>query len=118
MKAMTSRRFVTALTIAVVATFVSTLTAQAQSQTVDPVAVQTLKRMTDYLAGLKQFSVHTQNTLEDQLDSGQRIDFDIGSKVVVSRPNKVHSKRTGELIHQDFYYDGKTMTLYSPTDRL
>ena len=45
MIAMTSRRFVTVLTIALVTTIVSTLTAQAQSQTVDPVAVQTLKRM-------------------------------------------------------------------------
>ena len=45
----------------------------------DPAATQILKRMTDYLGGLKQFSVHTQNTLEDMLDSGHRVDFDVSA---------------------------------------
>ena len=43
---------------------------RAQTPTVDPAATQILKRMTDYVGSLKQFSVHTQNTLEDALDSG------------------------------------------------
>jgi hypothetical protein len=118
MVAMTLRKSVVVLTITLMATSVSILAAQAQDSMVDTAAVHLLKRMTDYMSGLKQFSVHTQNTLEDQLESGQRIDFDIGANVVVSRPNKLHSERAGELIHQDFYYDGKTMTLYSPVDRI
>jgi hypothetical protein len=92
--------------------------AGAQAAAVDPVAVQTLKRMIDYLGSLKQFSVHTQITLEDLLPSGQRTDSDISADVMISRPNKLHAERKGELFEQVFYYDGKTLTLYNPTDQV
>jgi hypothetical protein len=74
--------------------------------------------MTDYLGSLKQFSVRTQNTLEDVLDSGQRVDFDVSASVIISRPNKLRADRRGELIDQIFYYDGKTLTLYNPSDKV
>jgi len=90
---------------------------RAQAPAVDPAAVQTLKRMTDYLGSLKQFSVHTQNTLEDLLDSGHRVDFDVSANVIVSRPNKLRAERKGELVDQVFTYDGKTLTLYNPSDK-
>jgi hypothetical protein len=91
---------------------------RAQAPAVDPVAVQILQRMTDYLGSLQQFSLHTQNTLEDLLESGQRVDFDISASVIISRPNKLRSERRGELIDQAFYYDGKTLTLYNSSDKV
>ncbi|MGA9534943.1 MAG: DUF2092 domain-containing protein, partial [Desulfobacterales bacterium] len=77
---------------------------RAQAPTVDPAATQTLKRMTDYLGGLQKFSVHTQNTLEDELDSGHRVDLDVSANVIVSRPNKLYAERKGDLVDQVFYY--------------
>jgi len=88
---------------------------RAEAPAVDPDATEILKRMTDYLGSLKQFSVHTQNTLEDVLDSGHRIDLDVSASVTLSRPNKLRSERKGDLIDQIFYYDGKTLTLYNPS---
>ena len=92
--------------------------ARAQAPAVDPAATKILKRMTDYLGSLKQFSVRTQNTLEDLLDSGQRVDFDVSASVIISRPNKLRAERKGDLISQIFYYNGKTLTLYNPTDKV
>ncbi|MEN8752964.1 MAG: DUF2092 domain-containing protein [Desulfobacterales bacterium] len=100
--------------LALVATVSTEIRAQATA--VDPAATQILQRMTEYLGSLQQFSVHTQNTLEDELDSGHRIDYDISAKVIISRPNKLHAERKGDLTDQVFYYDGKTLTLYNPTD--
>lgn len=91
---------------------------RAQSPAVDPAATKILQRMTDYLGGLQQFSVHTQNTLEDILDSGHRVDFDVSANVIVSRPNKLRAERKGDLIDQIFYYDGKTLTLYNPANKV
>ena len=91
---------------------------RAQAPAVDPAATKILKRMTDYLGSLKQFSVRTQNTLEDLLDSGQRVDFDVSASVIISRPNKLRAERKGDLISQIFYYNGKTLTLYNPTDKV
>lgn len=91
---------------------------RAQTQAVDPAATQILKRMTDYLGGLKQFSVHTQNTLEDVLDTGQRVDFAVSASVIVSRPNKLRAERKGDLMSQVLFYNGKTLTLYNPADKV
>ncbi|MCB2170202.1 MAG: DUF2092 domain-containing protein [Deltaproteobacteria bacterium] len=85
---------------------------RAQETSVDPAATQILKRMTDYLGSLQEFSVHTQNTVEDLLESGQRIDSDVAAHVIVKRPNKLLSERSDDLAKQFFYYDGRTLTLY------
>ena len=74
--------------------------------------------MTDYLGGQQKFSVHTQNTLEDELDSGHRVDLDVSANVIVSRPNKLYAERKGDLVDQVFYYNGKTLTLYNPSDKV
>jgi hypothetical protein len=108
--------FFAAGVLALSATVVTDVRAQAPA--VDPAAVQILKRMTEYIGSLQQFSVHTQNTLEDLLDSGQRIDFDVAASVVLSRPNKLRAERRGDLVSQAFYYDGKTLTLYNPSDKV
>jgi hypothetical protein len=91
---------------------------RAQAQAVDPAATKILKGMTDYLGSLKQFSVRTQSTLEDLVDSGHRVDLEVSASVIVSRPNKIRAERKGELIDQVFYYNGKTLTLYNPSDKV
>jgi hypothetical protein len=98
----------------------STIYTDARSQTdqVDPAAVQILKKMTDYLGSLKKFSVHTQTTFEDLLESGHRVDFEISANVIISRPNKLHAERKGDLVDQVFYYDGKTLALHNPSDKV
>jgi len=98
---------------AVVAIALSPVLAQAQATGIDQAAVKILQKMTDYMGGLKQFSVHTQVTYEDELTSGQRVDYDVSAIATISRPDKFHSKRSGELLSQTFYYDGKNLTLFN-----
>jgi hypothetical protein len=89
--------------------------ASAQNSAVDPAAVQILKRMTDFMDGLQKFSVKTQNTIEDEYGPGHRVDRDLVASVTVKRPNKLIAVRSGELMNQRFFYDGKTLTLYNPS---
>jgi len=96
----------------------ASLTTQVWAQAVDPAATKMLQQMTDYLGNLAAYSVHTQNTLEHQLDSGQRIDEDISVSMTLSRPDKLQSKRLGGLIIQAFYYDGKTLTLNNQNENV
>ncbi|MGB9440880.1 MAG: DUF2092 domain-containing protein [Desulfobacterales bacterium] len=117
----TSKKRIPFLTVmALVIIGISTLPSisPATGSSIDPPADQILRKMCDYLGSLQQFSVHTQNTLEDTLDSGHRFDFDIAAKVVVSRPNKLRAERSGDLVDQIFFYDGKTLTLYNPSDKV
>jgi hypothetical protein len=89
--------------------------ALAQTPTVDPAAVRTLKRMTDFLDGLQQFSVQTQSVIEELHVSGHRVDYDLSANVTVKRPNKLRAARVGGLMDQRFFYDGKGLTLYNPS---
>lgn len=90
--------------------------AWGQTSAVDPAAMQILRRMTDYLGSLQQFSLDTQNTFESVFESGQKIQFDVSAGVVVQRPNKLRADCKGDLISQVVYYDGKTLTIYNPAD--
>lgn len=67
---------------------------------------------------LKQFNVRVRTMREDVLESGHRVDYEVSSNLTISRPNKLHSKRLGHLVDQDFYYDGKTLTLYNATHKV
>lgn len=80
---------------------------------IDPTATTILKRMTSFLSNAKQFKVKTENTLEYLLD-GHRIDIDVSSDVIISRPNKIKADRIGKLVDQHFYYNGKELTLFHP----
>ena len=103
----------TAATPAPTATPASTDTT-APAQSVDPAATAALQRMTDYLASLPAFSFNTDNTLDLVLDSGQKIKMTSASSFTASRPDKFFGQRNGDIITQNFYYDGKNLTLNNP----
>ena len=86
----------------------------AQSSAVDPAATRILERMTDYLGSLKNFSVHTQVTIEDLTDRDHRIDLDVSARMVIDRPNRIRAERRGEPVDQTFFYDGQSLTLFNP----
>jgi hypothetical protein len=90
----------------------------AQPAGIEPQAEKLLRRMSDYLASRQQFSVKTQNTVEAVLKSGQKLQFENPAMVVVSRPNRLRADRKGDITNQEFFYDGKTLTLYNPKENL
>jgi hypothetical protein len=85
---------------------------QGQSTAVEPRADQLLRKMSNYLGGIQQFSVQTENTLEIILRTGEKIQYDNPAEGLIRRPNKLRFDRKGDLVNQEFYYDGKTLTLY------
>lgn len=92
--------------------------AAAQAPAVDPAATKILKRMTDYVGSLKAFTAHSQITIEDLLAPGERIDIDVSASITVKRPNMLLTERKGDLVSQNFYYNGKTLTLYDPMQKV
>ena len=97
--------------IAVVVLGAGSLAAQAQPDGLDPEAQRILKSATDFLARQQRFSVDTRNTLEVVLKSGQKVEFNHTARQSVQRPNKLRSERTGDLVEQQFVYDGRSLTL-------
>jgi hypothetical protein len=81
---------------------------------IDAEALQVLKAMTDYLGGLEQFSMHTENTYDDVLDTGQKIQFGFATEIVVQRPNRIRASRSDGMAEQLYIYDGSSLTIYDP----
>ena len=92
--------------------------ALAQPTGIEPEAVKLLKASTGFLAAQKQFTVDTRSSLEVVLKSGQKIQFIHAAKQSLQRPNKLRAERVGDLVDQVFYYDGKTLTLQNPQDKV
>jgi hypothetical protein len=102
----------------VAALAVCALAVQAQPAGIDPEAQRLLKASTDFLASQKQFSAETRNSLEIVLKSGQKIQFNHQARLSMQRPNKLRAERSGDLVNQVFVYDGKSLTLHNPQDKV
>ena len=94
-------------------TFIFAAAVSAQEQKVDPEADAILKKMSDFMGSLKQFSAVTQNYYESILDSGQKVMFVNSGKVKMKRPGNLYAHRKGTIRNQDFYIHDGTITLYS-----
>jgi len=79
--------------------------------TIDPDAAARLRASMAYLGGLKAFGLESENSIEAVLVTGEKIQFDSEVSATVLRPNKMYAARAGELVNQEFFYDGSTVTL-------
>ena len=104
--------------LAALLTLAAATVASAQPAGIDPQATKLLKASTDFLASQPRFSVESRNTLEVVLTSGQKIQFGHAARMWVQRPNKLRADRTGDLVEQSFYYDGKSLTLLNPGENV
>src|SRR5580765_7853206 len=117
---MVKRRYTLFILAAIVVSFPVAGHSQAKRKKgyVDPAAMRILKAMSDFLAGLDQFSCNVVNMREDLTRSGHRVDYEVGSQVTVDRPNRLKAIRQGHLVDQEVYYDGKSLTIYSPQKKI
>src|SRR5262245_36958654 len=112
------RRFVSVTVLAMIVLAGWSQAADPQPAGIDPQAEKLLRRMSDYLASRQQFSLKAESTLEAVLTSGQKLQYDSPATLVVSRPNKLRAHRKGDIANQEFFYDGKTLTLYNLKENL
>lgn len=83
----------------------------AANPRLDPNAVALMRQMSDYVGGLKAFSVHCATSNEVLLTTGQKVQYVWETNVVVQRPNRFHARRLG-VDEWHFNFDGKAYTAY------
>jgi hypothetical protein len=113
-----ARRIVSVIALAMMVSAGWSQIVHAQPAGIEPQAEKLLRRMSEYLAGRQQFTLKAESTLEAVLTSGQKLQYDSPATLSVSRPNKLHAHRKGDITNQEFFYDGKTLTLYNPRENL
>jgi hypothetical protein len=75
-------------------------------------AVNLLKAMTDYTAAQKSITATYDSDTEVITPEMQKIQFTSSGQFMLTRPDKLHVKRTGGYTDVDLVYDGKTVSLY------
>jgi hypothetical protein len=84
----------------------------SQEGVIDPRADTALRQMSNYVSGLKSFSVETKTVDENVTADGQKVQELKTSKVAVKRPHSLSIDRTGPRGQAMFRYDGKRYSLY------
>jgi hypothetical protein len=115
----TRLRCVRSLAAVLLAAAIFAPVAGAQPTGIDPQATAILKKSMDFLARLKAFSLDADSTIEATLTSGQKLEFDSVAQLTLQRPNKLVARRgKGDILAQGYYYDGKTLTLSNPEQKV
>lgn len=85
---------------------------------IEPKAVAILKAACDKLAGAKAMSFAAVNTYEKAARNGQPLFYATRNQVTLQRPNKLRVITPGDGTPDEFYYDGKAMMAYVPSEDL
>jgi hypothetical protein len=80
---------------------------------IDPKAESALRRMSDYLSGLKSFQVDTTTVDEKFTADGHKVQQLQDSHVVIERPGALRVDRVSPAGHTTFRYDGKRFSVFN-----
>lgn len=81
---------------------------------VEPEAVNALQRMSAFLMSLNTMQLVSESTLDAVTNDGQRIQMDGLTTYKARRPNGFVIDYQSAMKPRQFYYDGKSFTVYSP----
>ena len=73
-----------------------------------------LQQMSAYIGSAEHFTFHADVTFDHVLPSGQKLQFSAGEDVALQRPNGIYIEWSGDLGDRQFWYNGKSVTLYDP----
>jgi len=92
--------------------------AKAAAPAVDQRALDMLKKMSDALSQAKTVSFQARSMVPVRAPDGTWINLYGTSQVVMQGPDKLFASTGGDFAAHDFYFDGKTITMYSPAKNL
>lgn len=89
--------------------------AKTAADTIDPIAIQALVGMGNYLKTLKSFEFHTKATAEAAFqDTDFLVHLGYEATYKVMRPTAFYVKLQSDRAIREYFYDGKTLTVNVP----
>ncbi|MEB3192215.1 MAG: DUF2092 domain-containing protein [Snowella sp.] len=95
-----------------------TLIAANPQKNLEPKAIEILKAMSDRLAAAKTLKFTAVTTYENPSRLGPALAYHTLSNVILQRPNKLQVISPGDGPASEFYYNGKTLVAFAPTENL
>jgi hypothetical protein len=88
---------------------------KSKPSVIAPKAEQLLREMGEFIKKEKLISFHAEIMFDDHLPSGQKIQFAAAEDVSVRKPDRIYVNYQSDLGSKKLWYNGKTITLLSPT---
>jgi hypothetical protein len=73
---------------------------------------QILQKMCDFLKSQQQFSYKAEVADDEVYYGGKKLQYEIDLETFVKRPDRLRVNAEGDLVDKQFFFDGKTLTLY------
>lgn len=81
---------------------------------IDRMSERVLLDACGYLRSAERFSVKTEVSYEDILETGTRVEYHRQASIVLERPDHLRIDSESDKGRRSLYYDGKTLTMYHP----
>ena len=94
------------------------LAAETPQKETPPEPDQIVQRMCDYLKSHQRFSYRAEVTDDRVYTGGKKLQYAFDMETFVERPDKLRVNAEGDRVNKQFFYDGKTLTLYSPAAKV
>jgi hypothetical protein len=91
---------------------------QATAVTPEPDPLQVLQKMCDFLKAQQQFTYKAEVGDDQVYAGGKKLQYAIDMETFVRRPDRLRVNAEGDLVDKQFYFDGKTITLYDKDDNV
>jgi hypothetical protein len=90
----------------------SVATPAQEEKRIEEHAAEVLKEAAALLAGGGRFAFRAEETYDEILDAGIRVQLSNVQEVAVARPNRVAIDVNGDTMNRSAWYDGKTLSLF------
>lgn len=84
----------------------------------EPDPLQVLQKMCDFLKSQQQFTYKAEVADDQVYAGGKKLQYAIDMETFVRRPDRLRVNAEGDLVDKQFYFDGKTITLYDKDDNV
>lgn len=84
----------------------------AKPAAANPLPRKILQQACDFLKAAKQFSFQAEVTDDRVYSGGKKLQFAFDLVAYTQRPNKLRINAAGDLENKEFFFNGKTVTLY------
>ena len=84
----------------------------------EPDPRQILQKMCDFLKSQQQFTYKAEVADDQVYQGGKKLQYGIDMETFVRRPDRLRVNAEGDLVDKQFFFDGKTITLYDKDDNV
>lgn len=84
----------------------------------EPDPRQILQKMCDFLKSQQQFTYKAEVADDQVYYGGKKLQYGIDMETWVRRPDRLRVDAVGDLVDKQFFFDGKTITLYDKGDNV